>query len=44
MHTGKGEEGRGAPQANFKRLVHINAIKPKIGDTPGSFVRKALTP
>jgi hypothetical protein len=23
------------PQANFKRLVNKNAIKPKIGDPPG---------
>jgi hypothetical protein len=38
MHTGGWGEGRKsegihrAPQANFKRLVNKNAIKPKIGD------------
>jgi hypothetical protein len=27
-----------------KKLVNKNAIKHKIGDPPGNFVRKALTP
>jgi hypothetical protein len=34
----------GPLQKIFKELVIKNAIKPKIGDSLGSFVWKALTP
>jgi hypothetical protein len=47
MYTGGGGEGKECgtpPQANFKRLVNKIAVKPKIGDPPGNFIRKALTP
>jgi hypothetical protein len=30
------------PQANFKKLVYKNAIKPKIGDPPQAILFKKL--
>jgi hypothetical protein len=52
MHTGAGGGGPGGGKwvklrdqmKIFKKLVNKNAIKPKIGDLPGNFVLKALTP
>ncbi len=36
--------GRASLMQSFKKLANKNATKPKIGDTPGDFVGKALTP
>jgi hypothetical protein len=41
---GKGEGKHMIPQANFKRLVNKNAIKPEIGGPPWQFFLKTLTP
>jgi hypothetical protein len=41
-----GEGGRNSrpPPGNFQKLVNKNAIKPKIGDSPGNFLLKVMTP
>jgi hypothetical protein len=49
MHTRRGEGGKGegkyrTPHANFKTLVNKIAIKPEIGEPPGSFSWKPFPP
>ena len=45
MYTGEGEEKyRNPPQANYKRLVNKNAIKPKIAGPRWQIFPESLDP